>query len=152
VAVDARFLECLFIRLKIAVASWILSSSDFFPAVTYEEELDVFFEAFSVLHVFHRDGAATEESDVGELVEVPERNCFCLHAVHGKTGHGSVWLIGQSAKIGIARNLFFGKYRFEMADIEVSYSARPHIIRHDEAACRPDRATRVPAIQLLHSN
>ena len=40
-AVDDRFLECLSIRLKIAAASWILSSSDFFAAVTYEDELDV---------------------------------------------------------------------------------------------------------------
>ena len=42
------------------------------------------------------DDAAAEETDVGELVEMLQRDEVGLRSAHGEAGHGAMRLIGQA--------------------------------------------------------
>ena len=74
---------------------------------------------------------AAESADVGELVEVVQRDGERLHPAHRKTGHRAIRLIGKRAKVGVdVGNQLVAKHRLERTDVEVAQPPEADFIRH----------------------
>src|SRR5580765_2295024 len=53
------------------------------------------------------------------------RDAPCLHAAHGQAGHGAVWLVRESAKVGVdVGNQVLDDHFLERTEIERATSGR----------------------------
>ena len=58
--------------------------------------------------------AAAEKPDVGEFVEILQGDNLGLRSAHGQASHGTIWLIGQRAEIGVnVRDQFANEHLLE---------------------------------------
>ena len=73
----------------------------FDAAVAEEDDFDLLFEGVHVGDFGGGDGAAAEEADVGECVEVREGDGMSDHAAHGEAGHGAMGLVGEGSESGV---------------------------------------------------
>src|SRR6185369_10641799 len=96
---------------------------EFLAAVADEYELHLFLEPGHVGDVRHPNGAAAEDADVRELVEMRRRDGARLHAAHRKTGHRAVWLVRERAEVRVdVGNQIFDHDLLECVEVKRSAS------------------------------
>src|SRR5205085_9992090 len=125
VSVDTRFCEGFGVYLRIsterpAVGAWsAVGGVNFTAAVTDEHKLYLLFEGSQVGNIRQGNAAATEDADIGELIQVGQSDSPGLHAAHREACHGAVRLIGKGAVVGInKRNQVVKQNMLESAEIE----------------------------------
>src|SRR5512141_997829 len=88
---DTGAVESLVVR---ADAGGVLTA-----ATTAKHDFDFLPETGRAVDIIGSDGAATEETDVGELVEILQCYELGLHSAHRQAGHSTMGLIGESAEV-----------------------------------------------------
>src|ERR1041384_2720034 len=95
------------------------SGAAFEAAEAEEYDLRLFLERGQVGDFVCADASAAEQADMGELVQVGERDLMGLHAAHGKPGHGAIGWFGECAEIRVNKgNQLVYQAMLKVADVE----------------------------------
>ena len=106
-------------------------ATQFAAAVADEYQLYLLFKTGRVVDIIHGDGAAAEETDVGEPIEIPQGNRLGFHSAHGQARHGAMRLVGERTEVGIdVGDQLVDENRLEGADVEVSEATEPDFVGH----------------------
>ena len=102
-AIDAGLFQSFRIGLWVAAegpasrAVSAISGIHFATTVADEHEFDVSLKRRHVRDICYRDAAATENANVGKLIQVSQTERSGLHAPHGEPGHRTMGLIRDGA-------------------------------------------------------
>ena len=138
-----RFGVCLRVAAKASTATGSAGIGvNLAAAIADEDEFDLLLEGGHIGDVRRRNAAPAKDADVGERVEIGQRDLPGLHAAHGQTRHRAMGLVGESAIVAVyVGDQVINEDPFEGAEVEGSAkSATPACASSGGPARRASRA------------